>query len=186
MSFCSSRPTRFLSRLSSELPLNEADRSRGDPYTPEVASTVMAVMEELGFSNPWRLTWQSKVGPKAWQGPQTASAIEGLAKQGVKDICLVPIAFTSDHIETLYELDIEVKEDADKLGVNLTRADSLNDSPIFIKAIADITSKHLKDYSAGKVGATSRQLLLRCPGCTNPKCARTKSWLSKGGREVEI
>jgi hypothetical protein len=63
------------------------------------------------------LTWQSKVGPKAWQGPQTADAIEGLAKQGQKDICLVPIAFTSDHIETLYELDIEVKEEADKVSV---------------------------------------------------------------------
>lgn len=88
-------------------------------------------MTKLGFSNPsvspfdrmcrelmsrWRLTWQSQVGPKAWQGPQTADAIEGLAKLGKKDICLVPIAFTSDHIETLYELDIEVAEEAEKVG----------------------------------------------------------------------
>jgi ferrochelatase len=142
-------------------------------------------MEELGFSNPYRLTWQSKVGPKAWQGPQTAKSIEGLAKLGYKDICLVPVAFTSDHIETLFELDIEVKEDADKLGVNLTRADSLNDSPIFIKAIADIASKHLNDYEKGTVGATSRQLMLRCPGCTSPRCSRTKDWLARGGREAE-
>jgi ferrochelatase len=63
----------------------------------------------------WRLTWQSQVGPRAWQGPQTSDAIVGLAKQGKKDICLVPIAFTSDHIETLYELDIEVKEEAEKV-----------------------------------------------------------------------
>jgi ferrochelatase len=61
------------------------------------------------------LTWQSQVGPRAWQGPQTSDAIVGLAKQGKKDICLVPIAFTSDHIETLYELDIEVKEEAEKV-----------------------------------------------------------------------
>jgi ferrochelatase len=73
-------------------------------------------MQKLGFSNPWRLTWQSQVGPKAWQGPQTADAIEGLAKLGKKDICLVPIAFTSDHIETLYELDIEVAEEAEKVS----------------------------------------------------------------------
>lgn len=90
--------------------------SRGDPYTAEVAATVWAVMSKLNFSNPWRLTWQSKVGPKAWQGPQTAAAIEGYAKAGTKDICLVPVAFTSDHIETLYELDIEVKEEAEKVN----------------------------------------------------------------------
>ena len=94
---------------------DKAHISRGDPYTPEVAATVHAVMTKLNFSNPYRLTWQSQVGPKAWQGPQTADAIPGLAKMGKKDICLVPIAFTSDHIETLYELDIEVAEDAEKV-----------------------------------------------------------------------
>lgn len=91
--------------------------NRGDPYTAEVAATVHAVMTKLGHSNPYRLTWQSQVGPKAWQGPQTADAIEGLAKNGKKDICLVPIAFTSDHIETLYELDIEVAEEAEKVSL---------------------------------------------------------------------
>lgn len=97
----------------------------------------------------------------------------------------MPVAFTSDHIETLYELDLEVKEDADKLGVNLKRAESLNGSPIFIRAIADIVSKHLKDYEAGTVGPSSPQLQLRCPGCTNPRCARTKSWVKAGGKEAE-
>ena len=66
------------------------------------------------------MTWQSKVGPKAWQGPQTVDAIKGLAKIGRRDVCLVPIAFTSDHIETLYELDIEVKEEAHKVGSRST------------------------------------------------------------------
>lgn len=64
------------------------------------------------------------MGPKAWQGPQTADAIEGLAKLGKKDVCLIPIAFTSDHIETLYELDIEVKEEADKVGIRLSLSSS--------------------------------------------------------------
>lgn len=156
--------------------------SRGDPYTAEVAATVHAVMTKLGFSNPWRLTWQSQVGPRAWQGPQTVAAIEGLAKQGKKEICLVPIAFTSDHIETLFELDIEVKHVADKLGVTLARADSLNDNPIFIRALADLVSGHLKAYDEGATGAVGKQIMLRCPGCTNPKCARTKDWLASGGK----
>ena len=144
------------------------------------------------------MTWQSQVGPKAWQGPQTADAIEGLAKLGKKDICLVPIAFTSDHIETLYELDIEVAEEAEKvssrvhadaeadvqLGVHLTRAESLNDSPIFIRAIADLVSQHLTEYEQGKIGPTGRQISLRCPGCTNPKCGKTKEWLATGGQAL--
>jgi ferrochelatase len=89
--------------------------NRGDPYTAEVAATVHAVMTSLGFSNPYRLAWQSQVGPRAWQGPQTVDSIQGFAKNGLKDICLVPIAFTSDHIETLYELDIEVKHVAEQV-----------------------------------------------------------------------
>jgi ferrochelatase len=132
------------------------------------------------------LTWQSQVGPKAWQGPQTADAIEGLAKQGHTDVCLVPIAFTSDHIETLYELDIEVQEDAHKLGLNMIRAESLNDSPIFVRAIADLVSGHLDDYDAGKIGPASRQLMLRCPGCTNAKCGVTKEWLAQGGDSARM
>jgi ferrochelatase len=76
----------------------------------------MAVMQNLGFPNPYRLTWQSQVGPSAWQGPQTSDSVKGFAKIGKKNILLVPIAFTSDHIETLYELDIEVKEEAHEVG----------------------------------------------------------------------
>lgn len=73
-------------------------------------------MQSLGHSNPYRLTWQSQVGPSAWQGPQTSDSVKGFAKLGKKNILLVPIAFTSDHIETLYELDIEVKEEAHEVS----------------------------------------------------------------------
>ena len=78
---------------------------RGDSYPAEVAATVNAVMEELEHSNPYKLVWQSQVGPSPWLGPQTNSSIKGLAAKGWKNIALVPIAFTSDHIETLFELD---------------------------------------------------------------------------------
>jgi len=82
-------------------------------------------MTKLGFSNPWRLSWQSQVGPKAWQGPQTSDSVEGLAKRGHKDVCLIPIAFTSDHIETLYELDIEIQEEADKVRRSTLLSDAV-------------------------------------------------------------
>ncbi len=107
---------------------------RGDPYPAEVAATVAAVMTRLKWSNPYRVTWQSQVGPAAWLGPQTSDTIKGWAKQGHKDAIVVPIAFTSDHIETLYEIDIELQEEAEEHGITLKRAESLNDEPTFIRA----------------------------------------------------
>lgn len=62
------------------------------------------------------------------------------------------------------------------------RAASLNDSPIFIRAIADIAATHLADVKSGKKGHVSTQLMLRCPGCTNEVCGEQKKWLEHGGR----
>ncbi|KXS13613.1 ferrochelatase [Gonapodya prolifera JEL478] len=146
--------------------------SRGDPYTTEVAATVYAVMEKIGHTNPYRLAWQSKVGPSQWLTPDTQSTIEALGKAGHKEVMLVPIAFTSDHIETLYELDLEYGHLAKEVGItNLTRVESLNDSPIFTRAMADIVASHLRD---GVIA--SKQFELRCPGCVNEKCGQTKEY----------
>lgn len=90
--------------------------NRGDPYPPEVAATVHSVMNRLGNRNPYRTVWQSQVGPSAWLGPQTSDAIKGLGKKGHNNMLLVPIAFTSDHIETLFELDLEYLEEAKEVS----------------------------------------------------------------------
>ncbi len=74
-------------------------------------------MHELNHQNPYRLIWQSKVGPLPWLGPQVSQALPGLAAKGNKHVLLVPIAFTSDHIETLFEIDIEYKEVAHKVKI---------------------------------------------------------------------
>ncbi|PPR07378.1 hypothetical protein CVT26_013694 [Gymnopilus dilepis] len=131
--------------------------NRGDPYVLEVSASVAAVMQRLGHSNPYRLVWQSQVGPSAWMGPQTSDALKGLARLGKKQVVLIPIAFTSDHIETLYELDLEYAKEARELGMQVQRAASLNDSPVFIRALADIATEHLQNYAAGK-GPTSIQM----------------------------
>lgn len=86
--------------------------NRGDPYILEVAASVSAVMDRLKNSNPYRLVWQSQVGPSAWMGMQTGAALKGLARLGKKQVVIVPIAFTSDHIETLYEIDLEYAKEA--------------------------------------------------------------------------
>ncbi|KAH0512916.1 Ferrochelatase, mitochondrial [Microtus ochrogaster] len=129
--------------------------NRGDPYPQEVGATVHKVMEELGYPNPYRLVWQSKVGPVPWLGPQTDEAIKGLCERGRKNILLVPIAFTSDHIETLYELDIEYSQVLAK------------------KALADLVYSHIQSNKL-----CSTQLTLSCPLCVNPVCRETKSFFS--------
>ncbi|XP_042251517.1 ferrochelatase, mitochondrial [Thunnus maccoyii] len=149
--------------------------NRGDPYPQEVGATVQRVMETLGHCNPYRLVWQSRVGPMPWLGPQTDEVIKGLCERGKKNILLVPIAFTSDHIETLHELDIEYGQ---VLGVecgveNIRRAESLNGNPLFMKALADLVQSHLKTNEP-----CSRQLTLRCPLCTNPTCGETKAFFA--------
>jgi ferrochelatase len=80
-----------------------------------VAATVFAVMDELSHSNLYKVVWQSQVGPSPWLGPQTNVSIKGLADKGWKNIAIVPIAFTSDHIETLHELDKEYIEEANQV-----------------------------------------------------------------------
>lgn len=149
--------------------------NRGDPYPLEVASTVQAIMQELGYANTYRLCWQSKVGPSAWLGPSTENALKGFHKAGHKNIMLVPVAFTSDHIETLYELDLEYGEVAKEMGVSgLTRCDSLNDHPVFIDALVQVAKEHLDSQTQGK--KWSKQFELRCPGCDKASCKQTREF----------
>ena len=133
-------------------------------------------MNKLNFSHAYRLVWQSKVGPLPWLEPGTEETIKGLVKRGHKNLLLVPIAFVNDHIETLHELDIEY---ADELGKEvgaekIARAPAPNDNPLFIEGLADIVAKHLK--SGERVG---KQLMFRCPNCTNPKCSKARAWITK-------
>lgn len=143
--------------------------NRGDTYPAEVAATVYAVMQRLKFSNPYRLCWQSQVGPSAWLGAQTSDTVQEYVKKGQTDLVLIPIAFTSDHIETLFELDQEVIHEAGHPGVK--RAESLNGSRVFIEALADVAVKHLRSGES-----CSRQMGLRCQGCKSERCLEQKKF----------
>ncbi|KTW30579.1 ferrochelatase [Pneumocystis carinii B80] len=148
--------------------------NRGDPYPLEVAATVYAVMEKLNFSNPYRLVWQSQIGPSTWLGPQTNHVITGFTRMGKQNIILVPISFVSDHIETLFELDLKYIADAKKSGFNgVKRVESLNDNSTFIKGMADILKNHLTN---GRKSST--QLELPCSSCMSLKCHSTKSFFN--------
>ncbi len=146
------------------LPLSVIDR--GDAYPQEVGASVHAVMQALGFSHPYLLAYQSAVGPVRWLGPSTESVIRQLGARGQRHVLVVPIAFTSDHIETLSELDREYGHVAREAGItHYRRAAALNDRPLFLDALADIVREHLA--SGARYGPQYRT---RCPGCTNPEC----------------
>ena len=146
------------------LPLSIIDR--GDPYPQEVGASVHEVLKEGGFTNEFMLAYQSEVGPVRWQGPSTEQVLKDLGGKGRKKVLVVGIAFTSDHIETLSEIDIEYAHLAKQVGIDeFKRAPAFNDDPLFQDALAEIVLDHLQ---LGE--ACSSQFGLRCPGCTNPLC----------------
>ncbi|HEX7040721.1 MAG TPA: ferrochelatase [Trueperaceae bacterium] len=140
--------------------------NRGDAYPAEVGATVHEVMKRLGYAHEYLVSYQSEVGPVPWLGPSTESVVRELGAKGRRNVLVVPVAFTSDHIETLHELDIEYGHLAAEVGItNYRRAPALNDAPLFLDALAAIVAEHL---AAGE--ACSGQYGLRCPGCVNPQC----------------
>lgn len=117
---------------------------KGDPYQQQIEKTVQLVMSKRGFSNHFSLAYQSKVGPMKWLEPSTENEIERLIHEGKRRLLLIPIAFVSDHIETLYELDIEYRKVAEDAGVEkYVVMKGLNDSQLFIEALAEEVWKKL-------------------------------------------
>jgi ferrochelatase len=115
----------------------------GDPYVRETEGTIDAILKRLDLE--WYLSYQSKTGPVKWLEPTTEHMLHRLSEQGVKRLLVVPISFVSDHIETLYEIDILYRDLARSLGIDLRRARSLNTSATFIEALADMSKKEI-DY----------------------------------------
>ncbi len=108
----------------------------GDPYLDQLKETIVAVEKITGLSG--RLCFQSRSGPVRWLAPSTPEMLAELAGQGVKAVLMVPISFVSDHVETLYEIDIQYRRLADDLGLTLARTASLNDRPLFIAGLRDL------------------------------------------------
>lgn len=114
----------------------------GDPYQRQVEETVKLIVAKLGIKN-WRIAWQSK-GARAtepWLEPEVEPTLDRIAQEGYKEVLEVPVGFTCDHMETLYDIDVVHRAHAKKLGLTFERAESLNTSPLFIKALADVVRK---------------------------------------------
>jgi protoporphyrin/coproporphyrin ferrochelatase len=112
---------------------------KGDPYQKQIEETVALVMERGGWSNNHRLCYQSKVGASRWLEPSLHQTLRQLAAEKRREVCIVPISFVSDHVETLAEIDHHAREQARLLGIErfeMTRG--LNDSAKFIQALAGL------------------------------------------------
>ena len=125
------------------LPVSTVEK-RKDPYPRQVEECCALIDARLGRRFRSRLGYQSKLGPVAWLGPSTGEVLAELAKEGARQVVVCPVAFVSDHVETLYEIRMLFADEARALGIpHYVAADGLNDHPDFIQALADVSRKAL-------------------------------------------
>lgn len=110
-----------------------------DPYDEQLRETARLVAERAGLPDArWSWSYQSAGrSPEAWLGPQIQEQIPALAAQGIRDIISIPVGFVSDHVEILYDIDIQAQAVAKEVGVRLERPPALNDDPLFIGALVE-------------------------------------------------
>ena len=117
---------------------------KGDPYQLQIEETVRRVVERGTWKSPHTLCFQSKVGPMQWLKPSLIETVERLAREGRKHLLIIPIAFVTDHIETLHEINIDVRKHAMAQGVQqFELMPALNDHPKFIECLTDIVTQQL-------------------------------------------
>jgi ferrochelatase len=117
---------------------------KGDPYPNQIEKTVhltcgLGAAQYPGWPRTHLLCYQSRVGPAKWLQPSLTGTIERLGRDGVKEMLVVPVSFVTEHIETLHEINIEAREEANKFGVETFRMmPAVGDSPLFIAALKDL------------------------------------------------
>jgi ferrochelatase len=135
--------------------------ANGDPYQRQIEETVRLLMERGGWPNRHRLCYQSKVGASKWLQPSLHRALRDLAAQKIREVCVVPVAFVSDHVETLGEIDHEAREEAEQLGISqFEMSEGLNDSPKFISALGQLVLQSLGEtaHSYVPIHATQERM----------------------------
>ncbi len=155
---------------------------RKDPYCCLVHATVEHVMRLRGYDHPYHVAFQSKVGPAEWLTPSTPDKLKELAERGVTAVTVVPVAFVSDHIETSFELDIEVREEAHALGIrDYEVTTGLNCHPLFIEALAEVTRARFvlpgEEHTPVQETKAAEKRTLRCHQCLH--VAEARDWITE-------
>lgn len=130
--------------------LPERILAMGDPYRDQLLETSQAIAAQAGVTN-WQFTWQS-AGRTAepWLGPDILDTLQQLSKEQVEYVLVAPIGFVSDHLEVLYDLDIEATAVASELDMRLMRIDSLNSDPAYMSVLSDVIRKRLEQMKAAQ------------------------------------
>lgn len=119
----------------------------GDPYQEQTEATVQLLRERGGWPNQATLCYQSKVGPGRWLAPMLHTTLHELRARGVQNVLVIPISFVTDHVETLHEIDLEARAQAEKLGFSqFEMMAALNDSPLFIRCLADLVLRAVEAH----------------------------------------
>lgn len=121
------------------------------PYVEQITNSARLVAERLAHAH-WSIAYQSRSGSprEPWLGPDITEVIPQLAADGCRDLVVVPIGFVCDHVEVLYDLDIEARQIAEQAGINFARAATVNDCPAFIRALADMVRRRIAAPAAAR------------------------------------
>jgi ferrochelatase len=115
----------------------------GDPYRDQLLETSRLVAERAGLTD-WSFAFQSASPTgEPWLGPDVLDELGRLREAGVRKVLVAPVGFVSDHLEILWDLDVEARERAVELGLELDRIESLNDDPAFVRALAELVEERL-------------------------------------------
>jgi ferrochelatase len=113
----------------------------GDPYKKQLLETSRLVAEKAGVES-WSFAFQSESSTgEPWLGPDIVDELERVHGEGVRKVLVAPIGFVADHLEIYWDIDVEAREKAAELGVELDRMESLNDDPAFIRVLASVISE---------------------------------------------
>jgi ferrochelatase len=116
----------------------------GDPYRDQLLETSRLVAERAGLAD-WSFAFQSASATgEPWLGPDILEELDRLAANGARRVLVCPVGFVSDHLEILWDLDVEARERAGELGLELDRIQSLNDDPAFVDALVGVVKKALR------------------------------------------
>jgi ferrochelatase len=145
-------------------------------YVLELQKTAELVSQELALPS-WKLAYSSRSGnPRdPWLEPDICDEIKAQAKRGIKDIFLIPIGFIADHVEILFDLDVEAKEAAQKAGVALYRSQTVGDHPLFIKMITDVvrqraTQESIAEMTSSRTTRLQDGKIIKSPGKQSKVC----------------
>jgi ferrochelatase len=130
-----------------------AAMAAASPYVAQLTDAAGRVAERLGHTG-WSIAYQSRSGSprEPWLEPDICAVVRQLAHDGTRDVVVAPIGFVCDHVEVLYDLDIEARQAAAAAGINFLRAATVNDHPAFIRMLADVVQQQIERRPAGNAG----------------------------------